>query len=118
MISLKNVLPVSDLRSKLGEIEKICLNNKTAVLLTKNGKSRLVIIDAIEYENEQNELEILRKEVLEYKFALEVHQGLLEVEVNSRRDDTRFTLEDLKKGADEIINGNTNDISNRHTSTL
>ena len=118
MIGFKNVLPVSDLRSKLGEIENICSNNKETVLLTKNGRSKLVIVDAIAYEEEQKELETLRKEVIEYKFALEVHQGLLEVEVNSRRDDVKFTLEDLKKGADEIIDGNTKNLSTRYSSSI
>lgn len=118
MIGFKNILPVSDLRSKLGEIENICSNNKETVLLTKNGRSKLVIIDAIAYEKEQNELENLRKEVIEYKFALEVHQGLLEAEVNSRRDNVKFTLEDLKKGAEEIINGDTKNLSTRYSSTV
>ena len=44
-----NIRPVSDLRNKFPEIEKIVVNSNTPVFLTKNGYGTMVLMSVEQY---------------------------------------------------------------------
>jgi prevent-host-death family protein len=50
MIRTENIMPVSSLRNSLAAIEKIVTEKKEPVLLTKNGRSSMVLIDSEDFE--------------------------------------------------------------------
>jgi prevent-host-death family protein len=52
-----NIKPVSDLRNKYTEIEKIVKNGEP-VYLTKNGYGTMVVLDLETYSNMTNDIEI------------------------------------------------------------
>lgn len=52
------VRPISDLRNKTPEIERLCRESGEPVYVTKNGKAELVVLSAAAYEREQARLEL------------------------------------------------------------
>ena len=50
--------PISDLRNKTPEIEKICHESGEPIFITKNGESNLVVLSAAAYEREQARLRL------------------------------------------------------------
>lgn len=52
-----NIRPVSDLRNRFGEIEKI-VNNGEPVYLTKNGYGSMVVISLEEYSRLTDDIEM------------------------------------------------------------
>ena len=50
--------PISHLRNKTPEIEKICHESGEPVFITKNGQSNLVVLSAAAYEREQARLRL------------------------------------------------------------
>jgi prevent-host-death family protein len=52
------IRPISDLRNKTPEIEKICRESGEPVFITKNGESDLVVLSAAAYEREQARLRL------------------------------------------------------------
>ena len=52
-----NIRPVSDLRNKFPEIEKIVVNSNTPVFLTKNGYGTMVLISVEQYSALTDDIE-------------------------------------------------------------
>ena len=52
-----NIRPVSDLRNKYTEIEKLVLENGEEVYLTKNGYGTMVVMSINKYAEMVNEVE-------------------------------------------------------------
>ena len=46
------IRPISDLRNKTPEIERICRKSGEPVFITKNGENDLVVLSAAAYERE------------------------------------------------------------------
>lgn len=60
MINLINIRPVSDLRNKYPEIEKLVLKEDEEVYLTKNGYGTMVLMSLEKYSDIINELEYVK----------------------------------------------------------
>ena len=52
-----NIRPVSDLRNKFPEIEKIVVNSNTPVFLTKNGYGTMVLMSVEQYSALTDDIE-------------------------------------------------------------
>lgn len=76
------IRPISDLRNKTPEIERICRSSGEPVYVTKNGKAELVVLSAAAYEREQARLELYCK--------------LAEAEEDVRRGDRGVTVTTLR----------------------
>ena len=90
-----NIRPVSDLRNKYPEIEKLVLNEDEAVYLTKNGYGSMVVMSIEKYSKLLKELEIEKE--MEERFGTKDIDALLEeAEKEALDPNTRFyTHEEL-----------------------
>jgi len=52
------IRPISDLRNKTPEIERICRKSGEPVFITKNGENYLVVLSAAAYERDQARLKL------------------------------------------------------------
>ena len=77
------VRPISDLRNKTPEIERLCRESGEPVYVTKNGKAELVVLSAAAYEREQARLELYGK--------------LAEAEEDVRRGDRGVAVATVRK---------------------
>ena len=84
-----NIRPVSDLRNKFPEIEKIVMETGEPVYLTKNGEGDLVVMD-IEAFNRREQMLKLREE-------------LLAVEEDRMAGNVGCTIDELDEYLDGII---------------
>ena len=75
MIQIK---PVSDLRNKFPDIEKI-VNEGEPVYLTKNGRGRFVVMDIEDYERDRAEKKLLMK-LQEAEEAVKDGEGWLDLD--------------------------------------
>ena len=75
MIQIK---PVSDLRNKFPDIEKI-VNAGEPVYLTKNGRGRFVVMDIEDYERDRAEKKLLMK-LQEAEEAVKDGEGWLDLD--------------------------------------
>jgi len=82
------IRPVSDLRNKTPEIEKICITEKKPVFITKNGANHLVVMSQQLFE--------------EYQALLELYEKLDEAEEQSRAGQTRRFRESLTEPRSKI----------------
>ena len=57
---MPRIRPMSDLRNKSHEIEKICHETGEPVYITKNGEDNLVVMSVAAYERDQARLELYR----------------------------------------------------------
>lgn len=86
---LMEIRPISDLRTKLNEIESVAKETKEPVVLTRNGSPSLVVMDADAY-NEQAQLERhIRK--------------LREAEIEAHYNPKTYTLEESKADMAKFI---------------
>jgi prevent-host-death family protein len=76
------IRPISDLRNKTPEIERICRGSGEPVYITKNGKAELVVLSAAAYEREQARIELYGK--------------LAEAEEDVRRGDRGFAVSTVR----------------------
>lgn len=53
-----NIRPVSDLRNKFPEIEKLVVKEKQPVYLTKNGHGSMVVLSLEKYAELTNDIEV------------------------------------------------------------
>ena len=74
--------PISDLRTHLSEIEEQARETGEPIVLTRNGKASLVVIDSEVY-NQQRELERIRLK-------------LREAEIEAKHNPKTYTLEEVK----------------------
>lgn len=100
-----NIRPVSDLRNKYPEIEKLVLNEGEAVYLTKNGHGSMVVMSLEKYEELTSDLE-LNKE-LERKFGnVDIEKMLLEAENEVKNLETKYySHEEIFSEMRRIIKG-------------
>lgn len=66
---MPTIRTISDLRSKTSEIERLCIQERRTVLITKNGTGHLVVMSRSEYDRQQ--------------FLLALHEKLGEAEAQS-----------------------------------
>lgn len=90
-----NIRPSAAIRQNYNEIAEMCRKTKEPVFLTKNGEGDLVVMDIITY-NKREELLKLREE-------------LLAVEESRMNGDRGYTVEDVIKEMNAIIEDNTNE---------
>ncbi len=57
---MPKIRPISDLRNKSSEIERICRDTGQPVYITKNGEDSLVVMSVAAYERDQARLELYR----------------------------------------------------------
>lgn len=84
MIQIK---PVSDLRNKYTEIEKL-VSNGTPVFLTKNGYGSMVVLSLEEYS----------------RLTENIDHALMEAELAAQNDKTRYTRNEMYSMLKERIN--------------
>ncbi len=75
MIQIK---PVSDLRNKFADIEKI-VNTGNPVFLTKNGYGAMVVLSLEEYSRMTNNID----------------SALMEAEIAAQQDDSRYSRDEV-----------------------
>ena len=75
-----NIRPVSDLRNKYPEIEKLVLKEDEEVYLTKNGYGTMVLMSLEKYSDIINELE----------YAKYVENALDEADVEAEKEDVKY----------------------------
>ncbi len=75
MIQIK---PVSDLRNKFADIEKI-VNTGNPVFLTKNGYGTMVVLSLEEYSRMTNNID----------------SALMEAEIAAQQDDSRYSRDEV-----------------------
>lgn len=100
-----NIRPVSDLRNKYPEIEKLVLKEDEAVYLTKNGYGSMVVMSIEKYSNIMKKLDI--EEALESKFGVvDIEKELEEAEMELDNPNTKYyTHEEMKQMARRTIDG-------------
>ena len=54
------IRPISDLRNKASEIERICRDSGEPVFITKNGEGEMVVMSLAAYERDQTRLDLYR----------------------------------------------------------
>ena len=75
-----NIRPVSDLRNKYPEIEKLVLKEDEEVYLTKNGYGTMVLMSLEKYSDIINELE----------YAKYVENALDEADAEAEKEDAKY----------------------------
>ena len=100
-----NIRPVSDLRNKYPEIEKLVLMEDEAVYLTKNGYGSMVVMSLEKYSNLMKEIDIER--AIEEKFGkVNIDKALEESEKELKKPQTKYyTHDEVSSMARRIING-------------
>jgi len=100
-----NIRPVSDLRNKYPEIEKLVLKEDEEVYLTKNGYGTMVVMSIEKYSKIKKALDIDRE--MEERFGCkDIDKMLLETEKIIDNPNTKYhTTKDVKAVARRIING-------------
>lgn len=58
---MPTIRPISDLRNKTPEIERLCLQESEPVFITKNGAGHLVVMSQASYEQQQSLLALYEK---------------------------------------------------------
>lgn len=58
---MPTIRPISDLRNKTPEIERLCLQDGQPVFITKNGAGHLVVMSQTLYEQQQSLLALYEK---------------------------------------------------------
>ena len=84
MIQIK---PVSDLRNKFADIEKI-VNAGNPVFLTKNGYGAMVVLSLEEYS----------------RLTDNIDNALMEAEIAAQQDDSRYSRDEIYSMLKERIN--------------
>ena len=91
-----NIRPVSDLRNKYPEIEKLVLKENEEVYLTKNGYGAMVVMSLEKYSKLMSDLEYM-----EY-----IENELDEADKEAEDPNTKYyTHEEMKKMARRILDG-------------
>ncbi len=91
-----NIRPVSDLRNKYPEIEKLVLKENEEVYLTKNGYGSMVVMSLEKYSKLMSDLEYM-----EY-----IENELDEADKEAEDPNTKYyTHEEMKKMARRILDG-------------
>ena len=100
-----NIRPVSDLRNKYPEIEKLILKENEEVYLTKNGHGTMVVMSLEKYSNLVKEIELQNK--LEERFGeVDMEKVVDEMEKEIEDPNTKFlTQEEVFSKARRILNG-------------
>jgi PHD/YefM family antitoxin component YafN of YafNO toxin-antitoxin module len=84
-----NIRPVSDLRNKYPEIEKLVLKENEAVYLTKNGYGSMVVMSLEKYSQIVEELEI--DEAIQEKFDGDNLEKILdEIDEEIKEKNTKY----------------------------
>lgn len=113
---LYDILPVSDLRNKFPLVSEICLSKNKPVILTKNGKGSMVLVSLQKFEEQQNEIEIMKIEIDRLKnvekqlvAVEEIYGGLLESEIKTGKSTVIISHDDFaKKMKERFFNGEQN----------
>jgi len=98
--TMRNIRPISDLRTKLHEIEEIVKSGE-AVVLTKNGRGSMVVMDFNDY----------------YDFHDEIERKLEEADREAAATTVRYTLDEVC----ERVKANLNDtatVQNKGASSI
>lgn len=99
-----NIRPVSDLRNKYPEIEKLVLQEDSEVYLTKNGYGSMVVMSIEKYSDMINELQI-NKELNERFGDVDIDEMLIETEKQLDNPKTKYlTNEEVFSKTRRIIN--------------
>ncbi len=100
-----NIRPVSDLRNKYPEIEKLVVNEDEEVYLTKNGYGTMVVMSLEKYSKIKKALDIDRE--LEERFGCkDIDKMLAESEKIIENPNTKYyTTKDVKSRARRVISG-------------
>lgn len=100
-----NIRPVSDLRNKYPEIEKLVLQEDEAVYLTKNGYGSMVVMSLEKYADLLKQID--EEKALEAKFGVvDIERALDEAEREANDPNTRYyTHEEMMQMARRIIDG-------------
>lgn len=85
---MMNIRPVSDLRNKFPEIERLVIDNGQPVFLTKNGCGSMVVMSLEQYSQLTDDIELKLKEADDAAVL----------------NETRFTGESVFKRARERVN--------------
>ena len=84
-----NIRPVSDLRNKYPEIEKMVLKEDEEVYLTKNGYVSMVVLSLEKYSKLLQELNLENKLEMKYK-TKNIEQALKESENEINNEKTQY----------------------------
>ena len=98
-----NIRPVSDLRNKYPEIEKLVVKEDEEVYLTKNGYGTMVVMSLEKYSKIKKALDIDRE--LEERFGCkDIDKALKEAEEESRNPKIKkYTHEEFKKKMRRVL---------------
>ncbi len=84
-----NIRPVSDLRNKYPEIEKLVLEEEQAVYLTKNGYGSMVVMSIDKYTDLLEKVD--QEKYLETKFGSNnIDNELEKIEQESNQNDAKY----------------------------
>ena len=100
-----NIRPVSDLRNKYPEIEKLVLQEDEAVYLTKNGYGSMVVMSIEKYADLLKEVD--KERALEANFGVaDINVALEEAEKEASDLNTvYYTHDEVKEMARRVIDG-------------
>lgn len=85
------IKPSTCLKNDYNNISEFCKKEKQPVFLTKNGEGDLVVMSLEAYS--------CREEMLDLR------EKLLEAEVQRLRGEKKYTIDEVNKSLEEIING-------------
>ena len=97
------IRPISDLRNKYPEIEKLVLAEEQEVYLTKNGCGSMVVMSIEKYTKLMEEIDVAR--ALELRFGgIDIEKKLIKTVENIKKGNMKYlTHEEVFKNARRIV---------------
>lgn len=87
--SLPQIRPISDLRTRLNEIESLARETREPIIMTKNGTASLVVIDSETYDEHLQHERAVRK--------------LREAEIEEKYRPAAISYDEVKVRVDQLI---------------
>jgi prevent-host-death family protein len=91
MADIPQIRPVSDLRNNFSEISRMVHESAGPLILTKNGRSDMVVMSVEAYENDA--------------FHAELYRKLKEAEIQAESTTKRYSHGEVMERLQKIING-------------
>ena len=88
---------ISELRNNYPTIESLINQVPEPVFLTKNGEGSSVIMSIATYTEMEEKLKYLQDKVDELSDIESIYGGLLEAQIEARKTNKRYSLEELLK---------------------
>jgi prevent-host-death family protein len=88
---IPEIRPVSDLRNNFSDISRLVHETPGPLILTRNGRSDMVVMSVESYENEA--------------FQSEMYHKLREAEIQAGSTKKRFTHDEVMERLQKIIDG-------------